>query len=350
MNRTLNRNRGLRRVGGGLWPAALKRVGKNLRAALIRGAQAGGIALALALPTVAPAQLPFGGDSSVPIHIQAENAIELHQEEKAYVARGKARAVRGEVTVTSQVLVAYYREAPAGGNQVYRLVAQGDAHIQTPAQNIYGDRAIYDTDQKLLLVTGEDLRLVTREDVVTARDSLEYYEEKELAVARGNAVATRGDRRLTADVLLGQFAKNAAGESEMKRLDGRGHVVITTPQEVARADSFVYRLDSELATLIDNVRITRGDNHIRGEAAEMNMTTKVSRVIAAPGKRVTGILVRGKDDDRSDSSADKASSAAGSGPDESARPESRKALEPKPAADAPKKVAPPSGSGPEAIR
>lgn len=261
---------------------------------------AASLGMALLLATPATAQLPFSGDSSIPIHIQAENAIELHQEEKAYVARGKARAVRGDVTVTSQVLVAYYREAATGGNQVYRLVAQGNAHIKTPTQDIYGDRAIYDTDQKLLLVTGEDLRLITKEDVVTARDSLEYYEEKELAVARGDAIATRGDRRLKADVLLGQFAKNAAGESEMKRLDGRGHVVITTPQEVARSDSFVYRLDSELATLIDNVRITRGNNHIRGEAAEMNMTTKISRVIAAPGKRVTGILVRNKDEDADD--------------------------------------------------
>ena len=44
--------------------------------------------------------------------------------------------------------------------------------------------------------------MTTTTDVVTARDSLEWYDQKQVAVARGDAVAVRDDaKRIRADVL-----------------------------------------------------------------------------------------------------------------------------------------------------
>ena len=39
------------------------------------------------------------------------------------------------------------------------------------------------------IVTGKGLKLTTTTDVVTARDSLEWYDAKQVAVARGDAIA-----------------------------------------------------------------------------------------------------------------------------------------------------------------
>lgn len=256
-------------------------------------------AAALLVPTVAAAQglpgLGSGpGGGKTPVEVNADQAIEWHQDIRAYVARGNASAKRGESTVFADVLTAYYREVPGKGNEVFQLVAEGSVRVVSPNQEVFGDRGIYDVDRQLAVVTGKTLKLVTRKDVVTARDSLEYYEAQGLTVARGDAVAVRGTDRLRADVLIGQLKKLPDGTTQMDRIDGSGNVVITTPTDVALSEKLVYSVADNTAVLIGNVKITRGDNQLNGEAAEMNMNTKINRVISGPSAgRVSGLLIPG---------------------------------------------------------
>lgn len=243
--------------------------------------------------SAAAQMLPGGGGGATDIN--ADQAIEWHQDQRAYVARGNASAKQGDSTVFADVLTAYYREVPGKGNQVFQLVADGKVRIVSPTQQVFGDRAVYDVDKQTAVVTGKDLRLVTPNDLITARDTLEYYGAQELAVARGDAVAVRGQDRLTADVLIGQFRKGPNGNTVMDRIDGSGSVVVTTPTDVARAEKLIYSASDKVAVLLGGVRITRGDNQLNGEAAEMNLATRVNRVIAGPGSggRVKGLLIPG---------------------------------------------------------
>src|SRR5262249_18354581 len=148
--------------------------------------------------------------------IQAENGIEWQQNNKVYIARGNAKAIRGDDTVTADALYAYYRDAQQqpqanaaapqlrgnppgqqqspfdnGSTQVYRIEAQGNVVFTTPTQTAYGDRAVYDIDQATLVVTGKNLKIVTQQDIVTARDSFEWYDQKQIGVARGDATVVR---------------------------------------------------------------------------------------------------------------------------------------------------------------
>jgi lipopolysaccharide export system protein LptA len=239
--------------------------------------------------------LPATPDGS-PVEVTSDNAIEWHQNDRAYVARGHARAVRGDSTVEADILTAYYRETPGKGTEVVQLVADGNVRILGPSRQVTGTRAIYDTEKRILVVSGSNLRLVTPTDVVTARDSLEYYELDNQAVARGDALAVRnGKDRMRADVLIGQFTKGADGGSQLTRLDGSGSVVVTNATDVATGDKLVYSVPEDVAVLIGNVKITRNDNQLDGEAAEMNMKTKVNRVIAGKdaGGRVKALLIPG---------------------------------------------------------
>ncbi len=52
--------------------------------------------------------------------------------------------------------------------------------IKGPNQTVVGDQAIYDVDQQIGIVTGKALKLTTPTDVVTARDSLEWYDRSRL--------------------------------------------------------------------------------------------------------------------------------------------------------------------------
>lgn len=253
---------------------------------------AAGLLAACLATASANAQLMPSGGSQQPIDIDADNAVEWHQDRAAYVARGNARATQGDTTVYGDVLTAYYRQVPGQGNKVYQLVSDGNVRIVSPDREVVGDHAIYDADRRILVVTGRALKLTTPSEVVTARDSLEYFEEKSLLVARGDALAIKGGDRMRADVLIGLLVKAPDGSNKMQRIDGSGNVVVVTAEDVAKSDKLVYSVADDVAVLIGDVRITRGDNQLHGQTAEMNMKTKVNRIIAGKeaGGRVKGLL------------------------------------------------------------
>lgn len=252
---------------------------------------------ALMNPNSVEAQLLQQSGGDTPVTVEAEQGIEWIRDSKMYVARGNAVAIRGEVTVRADVLTALYREKKAGGDgtEIFRLEATGSTVIETPTDRALADRAVYDLDQGVVVLLGEALRFENGEDVITARDSLEYWEQRNLAVARGDAVALRGGRRIRADILTAYFEADDAGATRLTRVDATGNVVITTPQEVARGQEGVYNALEEKATLNGDVRITRGENQLNGQRAVVDLRTGVSRLLPGDGSggRVKGLFTPG---------------------------------------------------------
>ena len=188
--------------------------------------------------------------------------------------------------------------------------------ISTATDTARGDRAVYDVDQAVLVLTGRDLSLTTQTQVITAKDSLEYWSQKRMAVARGGAVVTEPaeNRRIAADTLVAYFLEGAGapgapsppprprpvlapGEKEppgagrMDRVEAYGNVEIRTATEVVRGDRGIYSAQTGMARLLGNVRITRGDNQVNGREAIVNMRTGVARLVSSPGARVQGLIV-----------------------------------------------------------
>src|SRR5229473_340882 len=166
----------------------------------------------------AGAQAIAAGDNS-PIQIQADSGIEWQQDALIYIARGNAVVTRGPGEMHADTLIAHYREAKGGGNtgantEIYRVEAEGHVLLKRDAQTVVGDRAVYDVDQAIAVVTGKGLKLTTPTDTVTARDSLDWYDQRQIAVARGNAVATRNGKTIKGDVLTAYLVKTAPGPAK----------------------------------------------------------------------------------------------------------------------------------------
>ncbi|MBV9655491.1 MAG: hypothetical protein JOZ42_13110 [Acetobacteraceae bacterium] len=306
-----------------------------------------GLALALCVATRAAAQgidLSKGG----PIDITASDGIEWEQNAKKVIARGNARAVRENVTVTADRLIAYYRrkaggkagagtapeaqggaapvtssasgglaggDADSAGNEVFRVEAEGNVHISTPTDHAEGDHAVYDLDQAVMVMRGRNLKLTTPQDVLTARDTLEYWAQKHMAVARGDAVVVTNDgRRLAADTLVAYTTDTAqtdghagttkasartenagddplASSGKLQKVDAIGNVSIRTAIETVTGDRAVYVPETGLARLGGHVRITRGQNQLNGAEAEVNLKTGVSTLISGSAGRVQGLVV-----------------------------------------------------------
>jgi len=269
-----------------------------------RPAPALAVALALAcgaanVANVANAQgLNLGiGQSDQPIEITADNGIEWQQEALVFLARGNAKAVRGEVTVLADELRAYYREEKGGGTEIWRLDAIGNVTIKTLKETAYGRQAIYQVDLGVLVLTGGKVRLVTPTDEITADKQLEYWEKKQMAVARGNAFAVRENKRVKADVLAAYFRPDKAGDSKLYRVDAFDKVTIVTEKDTATSERGVYNVESGIATLTGSVKLTRGQNVLNGCRAEVNLNTGISNLYscpatgAGPRERARGVLV-----------------------------------------------------------
>ncbi len=282
---------------------------------------AAGLLLGAALAQPAGAQsLNLGGApgaAPVPIQITASQGIQWQQESQLVIATGDAKAVRGDVTITADRLIAHYRKktTPAasaaatdilnqGGTSLYELEASGHVHIYTATDNAWADHAVYSMDDAVLVLTGRHLKLTTPQDTITARDSIEYYAAKRQAVARGNALIVSSDgRSIAADTLIGDLAAPSAPTTpapsgagalaqagQLRKVEAIGHVVIRAKGDTVTGDTGVYLPQQGRARLGGDVHIIQGPNEMSGSDALLDTKTGIATLLAGPGGQVAGII------------------------------------------------------------
>jgi lipopolysaccharide export system protein LptA len=348
-----------RRIGAGAVPARVfAGLRRMTRLSLIL------MLLALTFPAGPVSAQGIDFTQGGPIQITSQDGIEWRQAEQMVIAKGDARAVRGNVTITADRLIAWYRRKgdtaapqqaaagaapqssglpdasgpgaaqPAGtgvngtadteGNEVFRMRAEGNVHIVTPTDQAWGDQATYDLDEAVLVMTGHALKLTTPSDTLTARDTLEYWSQKHLAVARGDAVVVTNDaRRISADTIAaytveaapagaaapGQSAAGASANAgpgastktgppdqmadmagRLQRAEAFNNVSIRTLTDTVTGDRGVYVPDTGIAHLGGHVRITRGMNQVNGSEAIVNMKTGIATLLAGDSGRVSGLV------------------------------------------------------------
>jgi lipopolysaccharide export system protein LptA len=244
--------------------------------------------LTLAAPFAAAAQdqssgsaFDFGG--SQPIEISADNGIEWNRSDQTYTARGNAVAVQGTSELHADTLIATY----GGGNQIEHVTAEGAVKIMSPSQTAFGDRAEFDQLKHVLVMTGSGLKIVNADETVTARDSLEYWQDQDALVAKGDVVILKSDgTRIDGDQVTSYFRKNAEGKREAFQVKAEGNVKIDTGKEVATCQRAVYDPNTKIAVLTGNVVLTQNKNVFRGARAEIDMAKGISRLLPAEGQRV----------------------------------------------------------------
>ena len=234
-----------------------------------------------------------GGKDDGPIEITAENGIEWWQPKQIYIARGNAKATRNDVDLFGDELTAHYRPDSEGNREIWRVDAIGNVRVVSAKEQAYGEKGVYNVDQGIFVLTGK-VRLDTPQERVTATRSLEYWANKNMAVARGNAIAIHEDRRLNGETLVAYFHEpDANGKRKLQRLEAYENVHVSTPTEIIRGSRGVYDVDSGIATIIGSVKITRGNDQMNGEYAEVDMNTGVSRLLSGPkgsGGRVKALV------------------------------------------------------------
>jgi lipopolysaccharide export system protein LptA len=246
-------------------------------------------------------------DNDKPIEISAENGIEWKRDARTYTARGNALAQQGDTSIAADTLIAHLDDQ----DELSHWEAIGNVKIQTTRSTSYGDRAEYTEANRLLVLTGNNLKVVTENQTVTARDQIEYWRDKDAVVAKGNVVIVRPQKNTTikSDEATAYFRDQAddpatpevESGSEVYQVEAQGHVRVDRKEQTAFSDHLAYNPDTEVAVLTGNVTINSKENTYRGARAELDLQKDISRLLPAPGQRVT-TTIRPKDKTKDNSS------------------------------------------------
>lgn len=79
---------------------------------------------------------------------------------------------------------------------------------------------------------------------VEADNGIEYFEDKNMCIAKGNAVATKGSTKLTSNIMKVYFSGKE--KKEIQKIEADGSVVLTSPSGLLHCEHIVYTLDNEL--------------------------------------------------------------------------------------------------------
>ena len=142
-------------------------------------------------------------------------------------------------------------------------------------------------------------------------DTLEVQQDKQLAIFRGKVDAVQGDTRLRSDELYVYYRdrqKDAAGgakpaaapkapaaagpdSNSITRIEAKGNVFVSTPEERGQGDFGIYDVDKHTITLTGNVLLTNDRGTVRCARAIMHQDTGHSTCDPLPGGRVRGVFL-----------------------------------------------------------
>lgn len=235
------------------------------------------------------------GQSGTELRIDADEGLEWQRGEQVVIARGNARAVRGDLTVQAQELRALYRDGPSGRSEIFRVIADGAVRLSTPGETAFGGHAVYEVaDDRLLLTGGDRVKLISDSNEITADRSLEYWPKANRLVATGNAVAIQPDRKIYGDTITAYFTKGADGKSELSTANADGNVKVVTATETIFSDRGNYDAKSGIATVEGSVKIFRGNDRLDGCRGQMDFNSGVSKLFACEQPQPSAGRVRGR--------------------------------------------------------
>lgn len=229
------------------------------------------------------------------INITADKQVEWHQKSQKIVASGNAIATKGTMNIKSDTLTGYYTGSDEQSKgKIQRVVALGNVRMHSPKADALGDRLDYDIINDTAVLTGRPAKIKTDKEEIAAKENITYYPSKQEAVALGNVEATdKEGNKIYADKMIAYFEKSATSKEglELRKVNIFGNIKIITPQANVSAEKASYLPNKGLINLYNNVIINQQGNILKGDRAETNLNSGISKLIAKDSKsKVKGVF------------------------------------------------------------
>ncbi len=241
-----------------------------------------------------------------PIIIEAQEEIICDETIRKCTAKGNAMAQKGDKTVYGDILIAFFTD----DRKIASVTADGNVRMTTPTDEATGEHAHYDLALDRVIMTGNNLKVTTPKETLTATESIEFWHKENKGIARGNAIATfptKGEL-IQAETLTAFFKKSSEGSSDstsedkekqsIDRIEAEQNVLASGPKGVITGDRGKYSSRSNLVEIFDNVKLMQDKNIIEGDYARYNMKTDLAEIFSnKPNqkeqkvkKRISGLI------------------------------------------------------------
>lgn len=232
-----------------------------------------------AQPTATTADKP-----KQPIEIEADQQLEWLRNQSMYRGTGNITITQGDTIIRGDYAEAHY-DGAIGPSALTTMTVKGNVTITNKDRVIRGDQGAYDTRTEIMIVTGQNVTLTTPTMSAKANERMEYHAAANKAIAKGKAEVTQPGQKIKAETITAFFHPDT---SALERAHAVGNVFITKQQangvDIAQSHQADYDVKKDSVELKGNVKLTRGDNHMQGNHAVIDLKTGYSTLKNTGGK------------------------------------------------------------------
>ena len=226
------------------------------------------------------------------ITITAEKRVEVYQDEKKAVAVGNAVAVKPGMTVKGERLTAYFTQTGGENGEkktsVTDMTAEQNVSLHMEKADAFGERMEYHVKDDYMVIKGKPALIKNDKAKITADGNITYYPGRNKAVARDNVIADNGKNKIYSEVMETYFKKDAEGNPALQRVEIPQNPKIVTQDGTVTTKTGIYYPDKGKVYLYENVVINQNGNILKGDKAETDLNTGISKVLSGQS-RVSGI-------------------------------------------------------------
>ena len=233
--------------------------------------------------------------SAEDMQLTADNRVEWHHKDQKIVAIGNAIASRGDMQVKADKMSADYKKNPqTGKNQITKVHARGNVKMKSDRADAYGNTLDYSLEQDTIILKGEPAKIQTSTETITAKDNITYHPSSKKAIALGKVEASNGKDKIFGDKMIAYFEQTSQSSDnlEMKQVEIFGNVKIINAGTTVWAEQGLYQPKNGLVELYKNVIIEQNGNLLKGDYAQSNLKTGISKLLAGKSskQRVSGVF------------------------------------------------------------
>lgn len=233
------------------------------------------------------------------INIDADERVEWYRNEQKIVAIGNAVATKNTNTLKGNVLTMIYEKVMLENgeqkNQMQKILSDGAVRLEVDGANGKGEHFNYDLPTQTAVLIGSPARLENATGEITATGSITYLGAENKSIAEGDVVAKNPDYTVYADKMISYFDTDKQGKKTLNRVEiyakGKPVKIVNKQSTVTGRRGVYFPLENKLK-IFENVVINQNNDILKGEYAETDLKTGISRLLAGKnkGSRVSGVF------------------------------------------------------------
>lgn len=196
------------------------------------------------------------------------------------------------MTVKGERLTAYFTQTGGENGEkktsVTDMTAEQNVSLHMEKADAFGERMEYHVKDDYMVIKGKPALIKNDKAKITADGNITYYPGRNKAVARDNVIADNGKNKIYSEVMETYFKKDAEGNPALQRVEIPQNPKIVTQDGTVTAKTGIYYPDKGKVYLYENVVINQNGNILKGDKAETDLNTGISKVLSGQS-RVSGI-------------------------------------------------------------